>query len=33
MHPRVLGFKAEMHHDLLLGLGVDARERSTFTQD
>ena len=31
MHPRVLGFEAKMQCDLLLGYGVDARERSTFT--
>ena len=31
MHPRVLGFEVEMQYDLLLGLGVDARDRSTFT--
>ena len=31
MHPRVLGFKAKMQYDLLLGYGADARERSTFT--
>ena len=33
MHPRVLGFNVEMQYELLLGEGVDARERSTFTQD
>ena len=32
MHPRVLGFEAEMQYDPLLGYGVDARERSIFTQ-